>query len=103
VRKGLSPSRVFIQGEISSSNFDQNAPGGQTTTVTATRNATASAKDSTHDIYSVTLDLSTTTIDIGRFLNVAATINGQDVVDPTYFGAGFGSPYYYGFLSNSVC
>jgi hypothetical protein len=82
-----------VQGEVNTINFDQRKPAGLAPTIVlASKNATASSKDATHDIYSVKLDFNSA-IDAGRFVNVAATINGQDVADTTYFGTGFGSPY----------
>jgi hypothetical protein len=68
---------------------------GLTAVALATLNPTASAKDTHYDIYTVTLDGTSSPISFQRNVNVAATIGGKDVVDVTYFGSdgSQGAPY----------
>jgi hypothetical protein len=84
VRKDLSPSLVFVQGE---------QPGGLpflqgvTAAYPAVFNEAASAKDADYDIYSLNMTEANSFASDQILLNVAAEIGGENITDWTYFGA----------------
>lgn len=79
---------MFLQGgfpqPLSGNSADYKV--GLTTIALATKNTAASALDTRYDIYTVTLDGTTSPINFQTLVNVAATIGGKDVADVTYFG-----------------
>jgi hypothetical protein len=83
VRKGSSPSSVFVQGDIPGPVI---AAAGVTGFFPAVLNKTLSALDPAYDIYTtnITEDQNVFT----NVLNVGATIAGKNVTDWTYFGIG---------------